>query len=117
MRQPLGPDPANRLTAALARPRLAWIGPRTGDRIDTNHLEHCPPDAARRPSADELSRRGERESPQPPEGLDSLGVLPSGRRHSLEVELAVLNRRLVGTERFLRRRGSTATVAVPNGDG
>jgi hypothetical protein len=78
---------------------------------------HRPADAARRPSADERSRRGEGKSPRVHGGLDSSGASSSRRRHSSEVELAVLNRRPVGTERFRRRRGSTVTVAVPNGDG
>jgi hypothetical protein len=38
-------------------------------------------------------------------------------RHPLRIELAVLLNRLVGTERFLRRRRLTATVARPEGLG
>jgi hypothetical protein len=45
-----------RRAAAHARPHHAWIGPRAGDRIVNSW--RGPTDAARRPSADELSRRG-----------------------------------------------------------
>src|SRR5262245_3741061 len=98
---------------------MAWIGPRTGDRTVNSHryptIAHRPTDAARRPSAHELSRRGTREAASTTRGSRFPRCVASRHRQPHGVELADLHRRFVGTERFLRRRSLRATVAVPEG--
>ena len=107
----LGHDPVGR-AAAHARPRRAWIGPRDR-RPDDNRPRlrgDRPTDAARRPSrTTNWSRCGHRRDAERAAGLDSPGDSPRRRRHPSGIELAVLIDRLVGTERFLRRRRPPAT--------
>ena len=76
---------------------------------------HRPADAARRPSADELSRRGQGKSPRAHGGLDSSGDSPSRSRHPLRSRARCL-------ESPARRHGEvseasrhTGTVASSNG--
>jgi WD40 repeat protein len=69
-----------------------------------------PTDAARRPSAHELSRRGRREAAPTTRGSRFPRCVASRRRQPKGVELAVLLDRFVGTERFLRHVELTVTL-------
>ena len=98
---------------------LDWTpGQRPDDIID--HLDHRPPDAARRPSCTLTEPTRSREVAPNARRSRFLRHPPSQSRYPSGVELAVLLNRLVGTERFLRRCPSgsrRAGIAFANCEG